>query len=340
MWVFNAAINRWQPLSGGGEGGGFGAEHGELSGLEDDDHPQYLTKTLAQATYAIIGHRHDHSGDLKPYNDSVYLRPQNIRPGSGVTIVDPGDGTIIISSTGGGTGGGGTDEVLIGTNEPASPDAELWVDTDSSGTFTTFAAGAGVTDHGLLTGRGDDDHPQYVLDTGDTMTGGLTLTGAIGLKHAPGAGVGPAQITVESTDNTASFDTRAPSGKRQGLIMRTGTATRWMVGTDATAEAGSNVGTDFSIVRYADNGTTLLGTVLNISRATGLATVAGDPVTALGVATKGYADSRVVNAMTSAAPTTLAPSQQAVQTYVDSKMIVSDNAASGTYPVNTLWIEY
>lgn len=37
---------------------------------------------------------------------------------------------------------------------------------------------AGATDHGALTGLGDDDHPQYVLDAGDTMTGTLTQTAA------------------------------------------------------------------------------------------------------------------------------------------------------------------
>lgn len=33
----------------------------------------------------------------------------------------------------------------------------------------------GVTDHGLLTGLTDDDHPQYVLAAGDTMSGELII---------------------------------------------------------------------------------------------------------------------------------------------------------------------
>lgn len=43
---------------------------------------------------------------------------------------------------------------------------------------TSFASGIPSTptaDHGLLTGLEDDDHPQYVLAAGDTMTGSLTL---------------------------------------------------------------------------------------------------------------------------------------------------------------------
>ena len=38
----------------------------------------------------------------------------------------------------------------------------------------------GVTDHGALTGLGDDDHPQYVKKSGDTMTGSLVINGASG----------------------------------------------------------------------------------------------------------------------------------------------------------------
>lgn len=38
------------------------------------------------------------------------------------------------------------------------------------------ANSGGVTDHGALTGLGDDDHPQYVLNTGDTINGLLTVS--------------------------------------------------------------------------------------------------------------------------------------------------------------------
>lgn len=31
--------------------------------------------------------------------------------------------------------------------------------------YVEFGGSAGVTDHGLLTGLADDDHPQYALDT-------------------------------------------------------------------------------------------------------------------------------------------------------------------------------
>ena len=45
------------------------------------------------------------------------------------------------------------------------------------------ASAAGVTDHGALTGLGDDDHPQYVKDTGDTMTGNLTVQARVNVAN-------------------------------------------------------------------------------------------------------------------------------------------------------------
>ena len=49
-------------------------------------------------------------------------------------------------------------------------------------TVTVTGGSVGITDHGALTGLADDDHPQYVLDAGDTMTGDLTLTSATASK--------------------------------------------------------------------------------------------------------------------------------------------------------------
>ena len=47
-----------------------------------------------------------------------------------------------------------------------------------------------VTDHGALSGLGDDDHPQYVKDAGDTMTGTLQLDSSADILMYSGAGTG------------------------------------------------------------------------------------------------------------------------------------------------------
>ena len=49
------------------------------------------------------------------------------------------------------------------------------IDTSISGDTLTVAVDAGGIDHGSLAGLGDNDHPQYVLDAGDTMTGQLLM---------------------------------------------------------------------------------------------------------------------------------------------------------------------
>ena len=70
----------------------------------------------------------------------------------------------------------------------------------------------------------------------------------------------------------------------------TGSNMRWsqQMG-DATAETGSDTGSNYSLYAFKDNASYTLA--LSISRATGLATVAADPTSALGIATKQYVDS-------------------------------------------------
>lgn len=48
---------------GGGDGGGGGVtDHGALTGLADDDHPQYLTTGRGDARYSPVGHTHPIAG--------------------------------------------------------------------------------------------------------------------------------------------------------------------------------------------------------------------------------------------------------------------------------------
>ena len=56
-------------------------------------------------------------------------------------------------------------QIFVSPSEPSSPKVnDVWVDSDEE-----FESGGGVTDHGALTGLGDDDHTQYHNDTrGDT----------------------------------------------------------------------------------------------------------------------------------------------------------------------------
>ena len=54
-------------LTGGGGGGGV-TDHGDLTGLADDDHPQYLNNARGDARYSQLAHNHDH-GNLTGLSD-------------------------------------------------------------------------------------------------------------------------------------------------------------------------------------------------------------------------------------------------------------------------------
>ena len=113
--------------------------------------------------------------------------------------------------------------------------ADLWIDNTNLGrvwTTSTF------------------DPAAYLLRTGGTMTGGLTLNYA-----------NPIIVLAK----TASAQTNSIYGQTGGSI-------RWGLQLgDAAAESGGNVGSDFAIHRYSD-AAGYLGTPFTMSRATGAAT--------------------------------------------------------------------
>jgi len=98
----------------------------------------------------------------------------------------------------------------------------------------------------------------YVAKTGDTMTGALQITPAAGFSD---------------------FYLNKPAGANGCRIITTKAGSlRWIISAgEATAEAGSNAGTNFLIDRYSDAGT-YLGTPFSIDRASGYTTIS-NPLT-------------------------------------------------------------
>jgi hypothetical protein len=114
--------------------------------------------------------------------------------------------------------------------------------------------------------------------SGGTLTGLLTAGGATGIAIQPPAG------------QSALLQLYKPaSGYGCQINTFTGSNMRWsqQMG-DSTAETGSDTGSNYSLYNFKDNGTYQIA--LSITRATGLATVAGDPTAGLGIATKQYVD--------------------------------------------------
>ncbi len=146
--------------------------HGDLSGLDDDDHPQYINEARGDARYTPIAH----AGGSGVHAIASVTGLQTALDGkapiaNGVTNGDShdhsgGDGAAIAyaSLTGKptlgtsaaldyGTAAGNT-VILDGLARLPAVDGSQLVNLPGGG-------GGGVTDHGALTGLADDDHAQY-----------------------------------------------------------------------------------------------------------------------------------------------------------------------------------
>lgn len=98
-------------------------------------------------------------------------------------------------SSGGGGGGGAVDWADVQNKPIASAavpgivkvGANLTIDEDGTLNAIGGGGGGGVTDHGLLSGRGDDDHPQYHNDArGDARYASLGHTHSVTSLTVPG----------------------------------------------------------------------------------------------------------------------------------------------------------
>ena len=95
-------------------------------------------------------------------------------------------------------------------------------------------------------------------------------------------------VTIKNADPSITLD--GVPGSKNSIYGDKNEKHRWeIVLGNATAESGSDAGSDFQLINYHDDGT-LIGDVFFGSRATGLMTVKANPTAALGIVTKQYAD--------------------------------------------------
>jgi len=150
-------------------------------------------------------------------------------------------------------------------------DPEQWMEgecTAYSGTSLTI----NVDDTSAIA----DPAGSYVSKAGDTMTGDLTVN-----KNTP-----TLILNKTASDQNAMLYSQVNGSSRWAFVIG-----------DNDPETGGNVGTNFAIGSYADNGS-YLRTPLRFDRATGLGVVSGNPVAALGIATKQYVDTHPLSTHT------------------------------------------
>lgn len=211
---------------------GAASDHGGLSGLADDDHTQYartdgtraitgvqellginLTDAteLTIASGAITATQSQHSVDTEADASSDDLDTITMTAGAGsLLFIAPAhtDRTVVLKH------GTGNIATFDGADVSLNTSAHWAMLMRFGATWLVLAnsAGGGGSDHGGLTGLGDDDHTQYVLANGTRpITGmqellGLNLTDAAELTIASGAVTATQSLHLIDTEADASSD--------------------------------------------------------------------------------------------------------------------------------------
>lgn len=278
------AYRVWIQQAGAITGGGGTTDHGALTGLNDDDHPQYYNQSRGDARYSQIGHTHTRIQDADNTTHIDVSNAETAKITALVTHIDSSDTVIgylagtqlTVSRTipnmvarlgsrivmelrdltqhiGDYAGVGNSVYLLLedafnrltlsastirltgylNTRNDGTATKALY--TDASGNLRLGTLPAGTTDHGALTGLGDDDHPQYHNNTrGDARYSQLAHTHAQ-LHDATVLGT----KTIDETDYATGRPIVAagPDGMVYAPVLDLGTVTVLTDGATITLDA-------------------------------------------------------------------------------------------------------
>jgi hypothetical protein len=150
------------------------------------------------------------------------------------------------------------------TGGPVQDNANLfWDDTNNRLGIGTAAPAVALDVRGAATFTG------ALTGTTATMSGSITSTG--GTIQASG---GPFQVNRVGDAAAAQMFIDADAGQVGEVNFRTGAVSRWAIRKNATAEGGSNAGSDFEIQPRTDAGAAL-PVAIAITRSTGAVTLSG-----------------------------------------------------------------
>lgn len=177
IWVtFEDALLTNCVWLGAGSGSGGASDHGDLTGLGDDDHTQYYNTARGDARWAQLSHTHSYmplsggnfTGAITVSGSTVW-HAGNDGAGSGLDadLLDGLD-SAAFASAGHSHGPGGA---VLAINDLTDVDTSAF--PPSAGSVLTYDTGDSLWKPGAAAGHNHD--AAYVNVTGDTMTGALVL---------------------------------------------------------------------------------------------------------------------------------------------------------------------
>ena len=232
--IYNGSVWTASTITTGG-GGGV-TDHGALTGLSDDDHPQYVLSATNSALSSTVS---NHIASA-----SVHFTQAQIDHG---TISGLGDNDH-------------PQYVLSSTNNTLS---SLVNDHIASATVHFTQA---QIDHGTISGLGDNDHPQYVLSsTNNTLSSTVTnhLASAV---HWDLATLNTNYINASGDSVNAAFYFQTLSGTTVSAttyVNLPSSTIVWASATSATSALNAAQAPAGFIVTGTARATTLSGTTLN-----------------------------------------------------------------------------
>lgn len=220
-------------------------DHGSLSGLSDDDHPQYFLQGGRFGGQLIYG-------GTAASNNLFVQSTSNATKGYVLLENFAEFRTTDVRFRGSTSGYVGLKPPAVGDNTiyrlPVNDgSANQVIQTDGNGNLSFATPSAGVTDHGALTGLTDDDHTQYALlagrSGGQLIYGGTAASDDLILMSTSNATKGDiilndSTILLARKSTNTLITSTTPAGDT-GIVNR-----GYMRANNLTI--GSNTGTNFT----------------------------------------------------------------------------------------------
>lgn len=203
----------------GGEGGAGVTDHGALSGLSDDDHPQYHNDSRGDARYSQLGHTHSIANvtGLQAALDAKQPLDATL---TAIAALDPSNG--LIEQTGADTFTKRAIGVGTAASIPARADADLRY--EASGAVAAHAAAS-------------DPHAQYQREAEKGVAGGYASLDGSG--QVPAAQIPAIAITDYLGSVASQAAMLALAGQKGDWCNRSDTGAMWIItGADPSILAG------------------------------------------------------------------------------------------------------